>query len=268
MKGITNENNYKAIADAIRSKNGSEQTYTPSEMAEAIREIAGGEGFNLVSAGLPQEYQDEFNAHYKNGIEYAKHIIQILEGASGSVAGAFLNDVSVVFVPELNLENVTNAANLFNGCINLEQTGKITFDKYMLGNSQLFMNCVRLLKIHLHFKNNFNWHANAIMGCCNLREVYIDDISRLTNSIALVSDNKRVKIFNVAKWTKGNLALQYTQVLLPSSIRYIIQNAISLADGATARTLTLHATAKANWEASEYYQEDLAVLEELGITIA
>lgn len=268
MDGYIERQTLQDIADAIREKNGSSDTYTPSEMAEAIRGIEGGEGFNLVSAGLPQEYQDEFNAHYKNGIEYAKYIRQTLEGASGSVAGVFRNDMSVVFVPELNLENVTEAANIFNGCINLEHSEKITFNKYKLGNSQVFYNCVRLSKIHLHFKNGFSWHGNAITGCPNLREVYIDDISGLTNNIGLVSDSKNVKIFNVAKWTKRNMALQYTQVLLPSSIHYIIQNAMSLAEGATARTLTLHATAKANWEASEYYEQDLAVLTDKGITIA
>lgn len=39
MKGITNENNYKAIADAIREKNGSDTKYLPSEMADAIKQI-------------------------------------------------------------------------------------------------------------------------------------------------------------------------------------------------------------------------------------
>lgn len=266
--GITDEKNYQDIADAIREKNGSSNTYTPGEMAEAIRGIEGGEGFNLMSAGFTQESQNKFNEFYKNGIEYAKYVKSTLDGASGSVAGVFKNDMSVVFVPELNLENVTAASNIFNGCINLEQTGKITFNEYKLGNSQVFMNCVRLSKIHLHFKNGFGWHGNAISGCYNLREVYIDDISGLTNNIGIVSENKNVKIYNVAKWTKWNMALQYTPVLIPSSINYIIQNAISLADGATARTLTLHATAKANWEASEYYEGDMAVLNEKGITIA
>lgn len=266
--GITDEKNYQDIADAIREKNGSSDTYTPSEMADAIRGIEGGEGFNLMSAGFTQESQNKFNEFYKNGIEYAKYVKSTLDGASGSVAGLFRDDESVVFVPELSLENVTEAGNIFNGCINLEQTGKITFNKYKLGNSQVFTNCVRLSKIHLHLKNNFSWHRNIISGCYNLREVYIDDISGLTNNIGTTSEHKNVKIYNVAKWTKWDMALQYTPVLIPSSIHYIIQNAMSVADGATARILTLHATAKTNWQNSEYYEQDLAVLEQKGITIA
>ena len=37
--GLTNKDNYKAIANAIREKNGSTETYTPSEMADAIAAI-------------------------------------------------------------------------------------------------------------------------------------------------------------------------------------------------------------------------------------
>ena len=36
------EDSLQAIADAIRAKNGSQNTYTPGEMAAAIRAISGG----------------------------------------------------------------------------------------------------------------------------------------------------------------------------------------------------------------------------------
>lgn len=41
---ITNTQNYVDIANAIREKNGSEDTYMPSEMAAAIQAIACDEG--------------------------------------------------------------------------------------------------------------------------------------------------------------------------------------------------------------------------------
>lgn len=37
--GLTNESNYKNIANAIRAKNGSVEMYAPSEMADAIAAI-------------------------------------------------------------------------------------------------------------------------------------------------------------------------------------------------------------------------------------
>lgn len=44
MKVLVSENNLTGIADAIRGKNGSTDTYKPSEMAAAITAISGGGG--------------------------------------------------------------------------------------------------------------------------------------------------------------------------------------------------------------------------------
>lgn len=41
-KVLVSEENLTGIADAIREKNGSQETYTPSEMATAISNISGG----------------------------------------------------------------------------------------------------------------------------------------------------------------------------------------------------------------------------------
>lgn len=43
-KGITDSQHYTSIASAIRSKNGEEVTYKPSEMAAAILALVLGEG--------------------------------------------------------------------------------------------------------------------------------------------------------------------------------------------------------------------------------
>lgn len=51
MLGITDTQNYTDIADAIRAKNGSADTYMPSEMAAAISALPSAGG------GLPSAYQ-------------------------------------------------------------------------------------------------------------------------------------------------------------------------------------------------------------------
>ena len=54
---LTTESNFDDIADAIRSKNGSSDTYRPGDMAEAIMRISGGnmtayfDGDTLVMIG-------------------------------------------------------------------------------------------------------------------------------------------------------------------------------------------------------------------------
>ena len=51
-KVLVNESSLTGIADAIRSKNGSTDTYKPSEMAAAITAISGGGG---SGADIPEE---------------------------------------------------------------------------------------------------------------------------------------------------------------------------------------------------------------------
>ena len=48
---VTNTDNYTAIANAIRSKNGETDTYTPAEMADAIGRISQGGGYGYTLLG-------------------------------------------------------------------------------------------------------------------------------------------------------------------------------------------------------------------------
>jgi surface protein len=69
-------------------------------------------------------------------------------------------------------------------------------------------------------------------------------------------------------WTRGNISLEQSETLSARSLHLIIERASSVADGAEQRTLYLHPNAKANWEASEYYDADIAMANEKLITIA
>jgi hypothetical protein len=68
-------------------------------------------------------------------------------------------------------------------------------------------------------------------------------------------------------WNSGDFTLDGPK-LTPYSIHLIIERASGLDEYAVQRTLTLHADAKANWMASEYYDADVAMANEKLITIA
>ena len=70
MIGLTDDKNYQNIADAIREKNGSSDTYKPSEMANAIRGIEGGGGVNFSDIG----YTSEDVGQIKEMIDYSKQL--------------------------------------------------------------------------------------------------------------------------------------------------------------------------------------------------
>lgn len=52
---IINESNLENIADAIRGKNGTQNTYTPSQMASAISAISGGMDVKLLTATVASD---------------------------------------------------------------------------------------------------------------------------------------------------------------------------------------------------------------------
>jgi surface protein len=94
----------------------------------------------------------------------------------------------------------------------------------------------------------------------------IKNVTSLDNAFGLCSS--LTDLNPPYNWKQSNISFVYSAKLSPISIHLLISRAMDVVDGATARTLTLHATAKTNWQNSEYYEQDLAVLSTKGITIA
>jgi hypothetical protein len=162
------------------------------------------------------------------------------------------------------LMTLTNAKKItINGRSDIlifDMEGKVDIGDLMRGSSSI--------KVPVIIPNGVTSATTAFNNCKNIPYIDLGEVSNNTFSSNVFSGCSSLATLKFTKWGKNNIPLNMTSVLTAESIHYIIQNAMSLAEGATARTLTLHATAKANWEASEYYQEDLAVLEAKGITIA
>lgn len=65
--GVTDDKHFQDIADAIRQKNGSTETYKPNEMADAIKELNC--PFDLLKYGIGQEQSDKLNTMFQNQIQ-------------------------------------------------------------------------------------------------------------------------------------------------------------------------------------------------------
>lgn len=102
------ENSVQAIADAIRTVNGSTDTYTIAEMSSAVAGISTGLNWSELNydtsgpnKGTPQEVVDAFN--------YAKSIMNTYE-----VTSLYTSDKNLFFWPDIDLQNRYNCANLFD----------------------------------------------------------------------------------------------------------------------------------------------------------
>ena len=209
-----------------------------------------------------QEQANEINQYYKDGIEYARSIVncelynntftdseQLIIYPTPYKKTGFLN---ATFLRCYYLEYFTHAE-----LTALGTTLNDTFNYcYRLKNSPT-INCSSITTMNYTFR-----------VCYNLESVTLINISKCNTFNYPFDQCYRLKKCHISQWKQANLSVSSASLLLPESIHYIIQNAVDLADGATARTLILHATAKTNWENSEYYAEDLAILSTKGITIA
>ncbi len=150
---------------------------------------------------------------------------------------------------KLNIDKLEIIGDRYDNISAINANAMSTIDKLYALNSE---NCTVF--------SNISWNTE-------IRCIYFGSVEKATN-FDNFTNHKRMEILQMSRWKQTSLNLSSIEALKPFSVHYIIQNAMSVVDGATARTLTLKATVKANWEASEYYEQDLAVLSTKGITIA
>lgn len=167
----------------------------------------------------------------------------------------FLNDMGGFLSGTANLKNIVMPA------MGIEQVRNINA---FINNSK------SISRFDLKgYKANVNNIGYAFSRCLELE--YLDmsdiDISDNTNTTNTFNECSKLSEFNPFKgWKKSNLDLSYSPIQ-PLAVHRLIERASSVAEGATARTLTLNATSKTNWQNSEYYQEDSAMALSKNITI-
>lgn len=256
----------KNIANAIRSKTNKSEELTLEQMASEVEGIDTLQGLDF-SGVFDQEQANEINQYHKDGIEYAKSIIQKYQGIKiKDLARAFQYDNKLVYMPNIDLSETKTLFFTWHTCVNLEyiegrlNSGNVN-DMYAM-----FYRCYKLQEVDID-TSSVTRLQQAFYESSNLTKIVLSSVEKCTNFSSAFYMTYSLVYIKFEKWKQGDVSLSYS-VISPESIHYIIQNAVNLADGATARTLTLHATAKTNWQNSEYYEQDLAVLEQKGITIA
>ena len=281
-------NKLKAIADAIRAKTDGTEELTLDQMPGEIESISGGNELNFDGV-FDQEQANEINQYYKDGIEYAREIAESWDENATNISSKFLRDEKLIFLPKLDLTKATTASFFCRYCYNLEYVPFLNLPN--VGNMEYaFNNCYNLKELHISAPKCANF-SDITYLISSMRKVYIEcdsatnfnrafyaqygtkeitltNVENVTKWSETFVSNSDLRILKMAKWKQGDIFLSSSGRLFVESIHYIIQNAVDVADGATARTLTLTATTKTNWQNSEYYEQDLAVLEQKGITIA
>jgi hypothetical protein len=305
----TEEQNLVDIANAIREKNGTDNTYAPSEMASAISDIKVGElDFSEI---YNQEQANELNQYYKDSIDYAEDIKRNWDENNTS---CIFNDKNIVYFPNINVGNCNTLK--FNGCTNLVYMPKnmdfsnvVNFmqawyectelqylpDVINLKSAKIcnriINNCPKLKKMPLFINSEGVEDFQFAFSNIKLDSITINtDSCKNLNGICYASKYKNIILSSIRnatylnnsfynctelielrfiEWKQTNISLVYSSKLSAESIDHNIENAIDKEDGATDRTLQLHATAGANWDANSKYQgeERNLILTQKGIEV-
>lgn len=213
------------------------------------------------------EQADKLNQLYRDGIKYAEEFRKAFAGGSGWVPFFAKENLNLLFVPKgIDISGYTRMDQTFYNASRLVCVAEDFNPINSINNQLLFANCSSLIKIKINSPKNTSCYSVAY-NCMACEYIDLGDCGNVTNWTTAFSAVWFCPTIIFRNWKFGNVPIPNTRALSPESIHYIIQNAMDVADGATVRTLTLHATAKTNWQNSEYYEQDLAVLSTKGITI-
>lgn len=166
-KIVTDSQHYTDIANAIREKNGTETTYKPSEMAEAIQGIqSGGADFSELEYKLSNGYTD-YNSFFEGMAQMSEVPEEILQHVANGTdfTRMFYACSSLTSLPKLVLTNASDMQQFCRDCTNLT-----TVDEVIAPNcfrwQQAFYGCKKLTSIS-RVDTSGATQAGALFSECN-----------------------------------------------------------------------------------------------------
>ena len=202
---LVNDASLADIADAIREKNGTEETYKPAEMGDAVRAIESGGGVGIIlkdfnSTGSPLTVDIRgLQSHYDNlkdnsKIRFSGNLSYLCYNfGSGPTNGLYTQTESIYLIDGLDklpmnmfyycssLKNVygdlSKVATLGNNCFAF--CTSLTELPYMPSlnklDSGVFNGCTGLTKIKLYTAPSkaSDIHNFAFLNCTNITDIYV-----------------------------------------------------------------------------------------------
>lgn len=192
-KVLVNESSLTGIADAIRGKNGSADTYKPSEMAAAITAISGGGGGSGVDIPDSAFVLSESLSYWDYSGKWDDFITAYADKWSTSnIAGAngmFQYSKKLEVIPfDFNFKNSSyyDYSSMFYGSENLKTIGKL-INMYPSNIVSMFSECKRLRYLPEFINPNFSrintyiysTTGNMFENCFSLRNIPEDFLNQI-----------------------------------------------------------------------------------------
>lgn len=211
MKVLVDDINLTNIANSIRNKNGSSDTYKPNQMSTAIDEIpTGGEpvpDWTLLGyEDVPERLLDEFN--------YSKEIKDNWDSSQTSLRDKFSYDDNLVYMPFVDTSNATTMRGMFNECrslttIPLLNTSNVTDMQTMFYTSTNN----QITEIPLFDTSNVKTMYTMFYHCQKIKKIPQFDTSSVTNITSMCNGCKElvdVPILNTSSLTATGMRTVFT----------------------------------------------------------
>ena len=174
-KVLVSESSLSSIASSIRAKNGTQTTYTPSQMSTAIDNLPSGGG-----SYPPDWSQIGYNDTPSNIIEmfnYSKSIYDNWDSSTTSIASMFNGDKKLIIFPKIDTSNVTSMNNAFQNS-NLEimpalNTSEVTSMRYACYSAY---NLKEVPIVNLGKINTNSSLSNIFQNCTMLTDESLNNI--------------------------------------------------------------------------------------------
>ena len=219
---LVNDAYLYGIADAIREKYGTEKKYLPSEMEDAVRGIESGDTSEFGESYWLENISKKTNLSrlFQDWTSERIPQIDISHATNTSEMFAYSN---LAYIHPLDLASCTTAANMFNW------SWKGTVESIEVNNTE----------------NIKNWGFFCYQSS-KIKSIKTLDLSSATNVTSIIASCQNLEtLLFVPNTIKISINLgSNLQLLSDESIQSIIDGLADLT-GATAQTLTLHATVKA-----------------------
>ena len=166
-KGLVTDTYLSNIADAIRTKNGTETQYKPSEMASAISSIS------------TKTRPDYVSFYQYGGTSLDISWLDVSNITSMLSMFSTCSNLTTLDVGNWNTSNVTNMSYMFDGCSNLTTLDVGNWNTSNVTNmSYMFYNCAKLTSLNLaNFNTNNVTNFDFMFAYC--RQLATIDISSM-----------------------------------------------------------------------------------------
>ena len=174
-KGLVDEQYLTAIADAIRTKNGTETQYKPSEMASAISSIS-------------TKVRPDYVSFYRyRGTSLDISWLDVSNITNMGYMFSSCSNLTTLGVSEWNTSNVTDMGSMFSDCRNLTTLDVSSWNTSNVTDmSSMFSSCNKLTTLDVSNWNTSNVTDMGSMfsGCNRLTTLDISnwDINNVTKS--------------------------------------------------------------------------------------